>query len=203
MAAQPPVQQGAAAQPSQQQLYPPPPPFYRLYRPGAELLPPLPPPPVTGEYQQFGIADSTEVVLPTLVGRKLYEARPDGSIDFKGQLSTLHRELVAQVLELMGVLVDKPSMWARQVESTSTVLRNMQHLCNLLRPVQARQTLLHTLRSELEQRRAAAQELRDKVALADAALAGGAEELAAAAAALREAAGAAGRAAAGPNGVSS
>lgn len=47
-----------------------------------------------------------------------------------------------------------------QVESTSAVLRNMQHLCNLLRPVQARQTLLHTLRSELEQRRAAAQELR-------------------------------------------
>lgn len=40
------------------------------------------------------------------------------------------------------------------------MLRNMQHLCNLLRPVQARQTLLHTLRGEAEQRRAAAQELR-------------------------------------------
>ena len=42
----------------------------------------------------------------------------------------------------------------------SAVLRNMQHLCNLLRPAQARQTLLHTLQREVEQRRAAAAELR-------------------------------------------
>lgn len=63
----------------------------------------------------------------------------------------------------------RPDAWRRsrarapppvQVESTSAVLRNMQHLCNLLRPAQARQTLLHTLRGEVEQRRAAAQELR-------------------------------------------
>ena len=47
-----------------------------------------------------------------------------------------------------------------QVENTSAALRNMQHLCNLLRPVQARQTLVHTLAAELEQRRRAVQELR-------------------------------------------
>ena len=40
------------------------------------------------------------------------------------------------------------------------MLRNMQHLCNLMRPVQARQTLLHTLEAEVQQRRAAAAELR-------------------------------------------
>jgi hypothetical protein len=49
---------------------------------------------------------------------------------------------------------------ALQVENVSAVLRNMQHLCNLLRPVQARQTLLHTLGAELAERRRAAQELR-------------------------------------------
>ncbi|PSC76622.1 mediator of RNA polymerase II transcription subunit 7a-like [Micractinium conductrix] len=192
MAAQaPPAAQQA---PQQQALYPPPPPFYRLYRPGADgsVDAPLPPPPVEGAYQQFGIADSTEVVLPPLTGRQLFEAGPDGAIDFRGELLALHRELVAQVLELLAVLTDKPSMWARQVENTSAVLRNMQHLCNLLRPVQARQTLLHTLRGELEQRQAAAQELRDVAAAADAALAGSAEELAAAAAALQQAAEAAG-----------
>ena len=36
----------------------------------------------------------------------------------------------------------------------------MQHLCNLMRPLQARQTLLHTLEGEVQQRRAAAAELR-------------------------------------------
>lgn len=40
------------------------------------------------------------------------------------------------------------------------MLRNMQHLANLLRPAQARQTLLHTLEGEVAARRAAAQELR-------------------------------------------
>jgi hypothetical protein len=40
------------------------------------------------------------------------------------------------------------------------VLRNMQHLCNLIRPVQARQTLVHTLAAELQERRQAVQELR-------------------------------------------
>ncbi|KAL4855360.1 putative anion transporter 6 [Chlorella vulgaris] len=191
MAAQ---QQSAAQQaPQQQQLYPPPPPFYRLYIADADgsaerPLPPLPPPPLTGNYQQFGIADSTEVVLPPLTGRQLFQAKPDGSIDYKQQLLALHRELAANLLELLSVLVDKPSMWARQVENTSAVLRNMQHLCNLIRPVQARQTLVHTLAAELQERRQAVQELRDKVAQADTALAGSAEELATAAAALRQAA---------------
>ncbi len=65
MAAQ---QQSAAQQaPQQQQLYPPPPPFYRLYIADADgsaerPLPPLPPPPLTGNYQQFGIADSVRLL---------------------------------------------------------------------------------------------------------------------------------------------
>lgn len=42
-------------------------------------------------------------------------ARATRCADFKAQLLTLHRELVANVLELVAVLVDKPSLWARQV----------------------------------------------------------------------------------------
>lgn len=120
-------QHGAQPQaPQQQQLYPPPPPFYRLYRADADgsaerPLPPLPPPAVTGEYQQFGIADSTEVVLPPLTGRQLYEVKPDGSIDFKGELLALHRELAANLVELLSVLVEKPSLWARQARVAAAV----------------------------------------------------------------------------------
>lgn len=69
MAAQaPPAAQQA---PQQQALYPPPPPFYRLYRPGADgsVDAPLPPPPVEGAYQQFGIADSVGgCILQGLLG---------------------------------------------------------------------------------------------------------------------------------------
>jgi hypothetical protein len=35
--------------------------------------------------------------------------------DYKQQLLALHRELAANLLELLSVMVDKPSMWARQV----------------------------------------------------------------------------------------
>ena len=35
--------------------------------------------------------------------------------DFRGQLLALHRELVGNVMELLAVLVSKPSLWARQV----------------------------------------------------------------------------------------
>jgi hypothetical protein len=50
--------------------------------------------------------------------------------DFKAQLLALHRELAAQLLELLGVLVDKPSMWARQVCWHETAAIHMNH-CRL------------------------------------------------------------------------
>lgn len=107
----------------------------------------------------------TEVVLPPLTGRQLFEAGPDGAIgargrvqrrrtpsrrcclhccncptllyhslvdclvgaDFRGELLALHRELVAQVLELLAVLTDKPSMWARQVCVNAWQARRCEH----------------------------------------------------------------------------
>ncbi len=35
--------------------------------------------------------------------------------DFKGELLRMHRELLAGVLELLAVLTDRPSLYARQV----------------------------------------------------------------------------------------
>jgi hypothetical protein len=65
------AQQQQQQQPQQQQLYPPPPPFYSLYHSDADgsqerPLPPLPPPPVEGDYQQFGIADSVSFSVVSL-----------------------------------------------------------------------------------------------------------------------------------------
>ena len=37
------------------------------------------------------------------------------SADFKGELFRLHRELLAGFLELLRVLTDRPSLYARQV----------------------------------------------------------------------------------------
>eukprot|EP00887_Chlorella_sp_A99_P001113 scaffold14.g1113.t1 len=175
-----------------QQLFPPPPPFYSLYSAGADgsaerPLPPLPPAlPTAGEYTVFGVVHTVESGLPRLQGRQIYAAQPDGSIaDIKGQLLVLHRELVANLVELLNLLVDKPSAYARQVENVMLLFRNCMHLCNLLRPNQARASLLATLQRDLAQRREAAQQLRQLGAAADAALQAAAGRLERAAAAVK------------------
>ncbi|GAB4818496.1 hypothetical protein N2152v2_005542 [Parachlorella kessleri] len=168
-----------------QQLYPPPPPVYQLYRDDADgsaerPLPPEPPAPIDGTYQLFGELHTTEDGLPPLQGQQLYSVNGDGTVDFKGELLQLHRELLAGFLELLRVLTDRPSLYARQVESLGLLLRNFQHLLNAARPYQARATLAHMLSQEVDERRQAAQELRKAREAAGQALQGGADRLAAA-----------------------
>ena len=149
-------QQPAAAEGGLQQLYPPPPPYFKLAEQG--LL--SPPPVIEGEYPQFGELYTTEDGLPALQVRRLYKINDDGSIDIKGQLLALHRELTVSFLELLEVLVDRPSGYARQVENVGLVLRNMIYLANQLRPAQARATVLQSLKDTLEAKRRAIEKLQ-------------------------------------------
>jgi hypothetical protein len=71
------------------------------------ISPPRPTPPA--------LEVQAEVGVPALRVRQLFEPRADGSVDIKGALRTLHRELMANLLELLGVLIEKPSAYARQV----------------------------------------------------------------------------------------
>ncbi|KAK9806166.1 hypothetical protein WJX72_003807 [[Myrmecia] bisecta] len=167
----------------QQQAYPPPPPFYRLYRPDADgsaerPLPPEPPKPVEGEYVLFGEFHSTESGVPPLTGRPLFEPRPNGTIDFKGHLLKLNKELLFNFLELLDTLVDRPSAYARQVENLGLIMRNMHYLLNIMRSHQARATLQEILETEIEERKAAAQEIRDQIESAQKVMQGLAEALA-------------------------
>ncbi|KAL6771138.1 hypothetical protein ACKKBF_B34075 [Auxenochlorella protothecoides x Auxenochlorella symbiontica] len=152
----------------QQQLYPHPPPYFKLYMGDADgsaerPFPPPPPPPVSGEYVLFGEVHTSEAGDPPLHAAQLYNQAADGSIDFKAELHALHGELVAGICDLLGALESQPSTYARSVEALGVILRNMQHLSRLLRPFQARETLIATLQEEVAHRRACATEL-DKLA---------------------------------------
>ena len=146
-------QQNESATQQQQQLYPPPPPYFRHAATG--LL--TPPPVVEGEYLQFGEIFTTEDGIPALQVRRLYDL--DNS-DIKAQLLVLHRELAVNFLELLQVLIEKPSAYARQVENVGLVLRNMMHLANQLRPVQARAAVLKSLQDSIEEKKRALEELK-------------------------------------------
>jgi mediator of RNA polymerase II transcription subunit 7 len=149
-------QQPSAVDGGLQQLYPPPPPYFRLAEQGLLSPPPL----IEGEYPQFGELYTTEDGLPALQVRRVYKINDDGSINIKKQLLALHRELTVSFLELLEVLVDRPSGYARQVENVGLVLRNMIFLANQLRPAQARATVLQSLKATLEAKRQAIENLQ-------------------------------------------
>lgn len=181
MAAQPPAQGAEGSAPQQQALYPPPPPYFALAQGGALA----PPPPLEGEYPLFGEIYTTEDGLPGLQVRKLYSGGGPGGaapLDAKTQLLGLHRELTVNFLELLEVLVERPSAYARQVENVGLVLRNMMHLANGLRPVQARDSVVAALEGSLAESRAALARLKAAGAGADAALEAAAATVAGAAA---------------------
>lgn len=150
-----------------QQLYPPPPEYFKLVETN-ELQPP---PPIQGEYQQFGELFSTEDGLAPLRVQRLYDVvethEGEEKINFREQLLMLHRELMASFLELLAVLVDAPSQYARQVETVGLVLRNMMHLTNQLRPHQARQELYESLRQQCMARQEAITRLREAMEATD------------------------------------
>ncbi|KAK9827530.1 hypothetical protein WJX74_008403 [Apatococcus lobatus] len=150
-----------------QLAFPPPPDFFKLYRENADgtaerPLPPEPPEPVQGEYEMFGELHTTAGGMPPLEVEPLYRTRPDGTIDFREQLSLLNKELLFNFVRLLDCLVDRPSQFARQVEQIGRILRNMRHLLNLLRVQQAHATLHHTLSVEIADRTEALAELRQQ-----------------------------------------
>ena len=52
---------------------------------------------------------------------------------FKQELKALNRELLFQYIDLVDILVQQPSSYARGVEAISTIFRNMHFLLNTLR----------------------------------------------------------------------
>lgn len=48
----------------------------------------------------------------------------------------MNQELLFSFHELLSTLINQPSRWPDQVANISTLLRQMQHLLNMLRPHQ-------------------------------------------------------------------
>nr|TKW24048.1 hypothetical protein SEVIR_3G026800v2 [Setaria viridis] len=147
--------------------YPPPPPFYRLYKdyeqdPSSAPEPP-PPPPIDQIYTTFGADRKTNELLPSLESHNLRQLYPNSpNIDFKKELRTLNRELQLHILEVADILVERPSQYARRVEDISLIFSNLHHLLNSLRPHQARATLIHMLESQIQRRKQAIEDIKQR-----------------------------------------
>eukprot|EP01023_Acetabularia_acetabulum_P007966 TRINITY_DN13474_c1_g1_i2.p1 TRINITY_DN13474_c1_g1~~TRINITY_DN13474_c1_g1_i2.p1 ORF type:complete len:182 (+),score=36.66 TRINITY_DN13474_c1_g1_i2:78-623(+) len=144
----------------QQSAFPSPPAYYKLYSSTAEKSPPLPPKPIQGEYTQFGEIYSTEHVNPKLQGKKLFKVADNGTIDFRSALSEMNSELPYAFLELVSCLIDQPSEIARRLDDVGVILRNMYHLINAARPIQARETLKCLLEMQIQEKQECLETLR-------------------------------------------
>ncbi|CAI5524944.1 unnamed protein product [Closterium sp. Naga37s-1] len=82
--------------------------------------------------------------------------------DTRAELKALGRELGLLVLELADVLVERPSQAGRCVEDISLLFTNLHFLLNSLRPHQARATLTHILKTQLDMRKQSLQGIKEQ-----------------------------------------
>lgn len=62
--------------------------------------------------------------------------------DIKQELLKMNEELLFSFHELLSILISQPSRWPQQIADISTLLRQMHHLLNMLRPHQVSHRML-------------------------------------------------------------
>ncbi|CEF65535.1 Zinc finger, C2H2 domain and Mediator complex, subunit Med7 family and Zinc finger C2H2-type/integrase DNA-binding domain and Zinc finger, C2H2-like domain-containing protein [Strongyloides ratti] len=102
------------------------------------------PPPIPKKYKLFGIEyDRDNDKEPSLIDLKipqLYNSKED----IKKELKKLNMSMIAAYLDLLDVLIRCPSDPERiqRIEQLRLLFINFHHLCNQLRPIQARDNLV-------------------------------------------------------------
>lgn len=161
--------------------FPLPPPFFKLYaedESGSRPQPPGPPPVPDGPVVVFAQSfDPDEPHVPPLLGRRLYQQLPDGSVDIKGELSRLNTEMIFVYSELLRVLVENPANYASPLNTLNQLMSNMQHLINMLRPIQACASLEYVLQLQVKEKTEALANLQTQVEAIDKAIAVAAKDL--------------------------
>ncbi|KAL3656856.1 hypothetical protein V7S43_018199 [Phytophthora oleae] len=144
--------------------FPAPPKFFALYADGVESGP-APPEPMEPTYHMFGSPYSTQDVVPDLLpqsDKKLYAQGEDSDVpvDYKGQMKKINRSLLANFVELVDVLIKKPAMFNEKLDDVELLFLNMHNLINAFRPHQARETVIQMLKTQVQERREAARDIR-------------------------------------------
>ncbi|KAG6614831.1 Mediator of RNA polymerase II transcription subunit [Phytophthora cinnamomi] len=146
--------------------FPAPPKFFALYADGVQSGP-APPEPMEPTYHMFGSPYSTQDVVPDLLpqpGKKLYAPEGDegdaAAVDYKVQMKKINRSLLANFVELVDVLIKKPAMFNEKLDDIELLFLNLHNLINAFRPHQARETVIQMLKTQVQERRDAARDIR-------------------------------------------
>ncbi|CAH2047796.1 unnamed protein product [Thlaspi arvense] len=75
-------------------------------------------------------------------------------------LCRLQERTPLHILELVDVLVERPSQYAKRIGEISSIFKNLHHLLNSLRPHQARATFIHIMELQILQRKQAVEDIK-------------------------------------------
>ncbi|RQM16000.1 hypothetical protein DD237_004449 [Peronospora effusa] len=144
--------------------FPAPPKFFTLYAEGSACGP-MPPKPMKPTYHMFGSPYSTQDVVPDLLqpGKKLYASERDDTdvlMDYKAPMKKINHSLLANFVKLIDVLIKKPSLFNEKLDEMELLFLNMHNLINAFRPHQARETVIQILKTQVQNRRDAARDIR-------------------------------------------
>ena len=138
-------------------IWPEPPAYYRNPK---KRKPPRPPPD-GAEVQMYGRKMPAIGKLPPTepLEGQLYSASPD-DVAVISELRRLNRDTLSAYLALLHKMQEAPTAAGAEFAQVRTLLLNVQHLLNSLRPYQAREELIATMRAQLDAKQALIDELR-------------------------------------------
>jgi len=146
--------------------HPAPPVFFSLFtdesKGDSELWTPPPPP---GTVDCFGAPEADTLIshqLPTGVP-VLFQQDADGSINYSRELRKLNRATADGFVGLLDAVVKEPASVDRRADDVSNLFMNTTHLLNRIRAHQARQILISTLKRQIDERLAKADQLQKLV----------------------------------------
>ncbi|RLN93229.1 hypothetical protein BBJ28_00009151 [Nothophytophthora sp. Chile5] len=142
--------------------FPAPPKFFTLYLDGVESGPP-PPDPMEPTYHMFGSPYSTQDIIPDLLpqeGKKLY--LPTATAADHGEGSVTNVDSKAQ-MKKYGRCIERQEAGETlygSLDDVELLFLNMHNLINAFRPHQARETVIQMLKTQIQERRDAARDIR-------------------------------------------
>lgn len=100
-------------------------------------------------------------VLPSLEEQGIRQIYPKGpDIDHKKELRELNHKLQHYYVELSDLLIDRLSLLADRMNEITTIIANINHLLNSLRPRQALDITVDVLELQIERRKNAIEDIK-------------------------------------------
>ncbi|KAI8902701.1 mediator complex, subunit Med7 [Globomyces pollinis-pini] len=126
-------------------------------------LNPPKPPSSTQPFMVFGQLDQLEVKLPSLEELGIQPLENQSDLDVNQKLQSINHSLLLNLVELLSILTTNTCEASYKTEQIRLLFIHFHHYINEYRPHQARATLMMILKDQIQKKKTATKEIRDKI----------------------------------------